>query len=271
MESHATTVRGLTLRWEEAGEGMPVVLVHGIPTAPALWRHVVPRVQGARCLAFEMVGYGESIPEGRDRDISVARQASYLLGWLDALGIDRAVYVGHDLGGGVAQIAATRQPERCAGLLLTNAITHDSWPIPSVAAMQKLGPALHTLPDPAVKGFLRTFYERGHDDHDQAREAFETYWPMYARHGAAEALARQVRSLQTRDTLNIAEDLPRLNVPARIVWGTADRFQKLQYGERLAWDLDAELTRVEGGKHWVPEDHPDAVADALNSLVAEVT
>jgi pimeloyl-ACP methyl ester carboxylesterase len=63
-------------------------------------------VRGGRCLAFEMVGYGESIPAGRDRDISVARQADYLLAWLNHLDIEQAVLAGHDLGGGVAQIAA---------------------------------------------------------------------------------------------------------------------------------------------------------------------
>lgn len=62
MESQQATVRGMPLRWQEAGQGFPVVFVHGVPTGPALWRHVVPLVDGARCLAFEMVGYGQSIP-----------------------------------------------------------------------------------------------------------------------------------------------------------------------------------------------------------------
>ena len=198
MESQHTTVRGLPLRWEEAGQGFPVVLVHGIPTAPALWRHVVPLVDGARCLAFEMVGYGESIPAGRGRDISVSRQAAYLLGWLDALSIDRALYVGHDLGGGVAQIAAVREPERCAGLLLTNAISYDSWPIPSVNPLQKVGLALQRLPAAAVRAFLSTFFRRGHDNPERAREALEVYWPAYARRGAADGLAQQIRSLRSR-------------------------------------------------------------------------
>ena len=134
MQEQQATVRGVPMRWTEAGEGLPVVLVHGIPTRPALWRHVLPQVQGGRCLAFELVGYGNSIPAGRDRDISVARQADYLLGWLEQLGVQRAVLVGHDLGGGVAQVAAVREPRRCAGLVLTNSICYDSWPIPSVRA-----------------------------------------------------------------------------------------------------------------------------------------
>ncbi len=125
-----SVVEGVRMRWLEHGQGYPVVLVHGIPTSPELWRKVMPRLRGARALAWEMVGYGRSIPEGRGRNISVAKQADYLAAWLRQLGIGRAVLVGHDLGGGVAQIAAARYPGLCTGLLLTNAIGYDSWPIP---------------------------------------------------------------------------------------------------------------------------------------------
>lgn len=51
MNSRTATVEGIPMRWEEAAEGLPLVLVHGIPTCRALWRHVVPRVTGARCFA----------------------------------------------------------------------------------------------------------------------------------------------------------------------------------------------------------------------------
>jgi pimeloyl-ACP methyl ester carboxylesterase len=264
-------VRGIPMRWlEREGEAeLPtVVLVHGIPTTPALWRHVVPRVEGARCLAFEMVGYGDSIPAGRDRDISVARQAQYLLGWLDALEIGRVVYAGHDLGGGVVQIAAVQQPERVAGMMLTNAIGYDSWPIPAVKALRATAPAVERLPDAAFRALIRTFMARGHDDHAMAQESFDVHIGPYLRHGGAAALARQARSLDVRDTLAVASALQGLRVPARIVWGADDDFQKLQYGERLAWDLDAPITRIPGGKHWTPEDHPEPVAAAINELLA---
>jgi pimeloyl-ACP methyl ester carboxylesterase len=60
-------VDGIPVRWlEEDGQGVPVVLVHGIPTSPALWRHVRPRLTGLRVLAFEMTGYGDGIPAGRE-------------------------------------------------------------------------------------------------------------------------------------------------------------------------------------------------------------
>lgn len=270
MQSRTKTVNNIEMRWEEAGEGFPIVLIHGIPASPALWRHVVPKIDGARCLAWEMVGYGASIPQGMDRDISVARQADYLVDWLDALGIEKAIFAAHDLGGGVAQIAAIRHPERCAGLFLTNAIGYDSWPIPAVRAMREGQTLLSNLPNAAVRETLRENYRGGHDDPEQAEAAMEVHWPHYEQHGAGPALARQAAALDVNDTLQVAEKLPQLDVPARIVWGAADTAQKIEYGERFARDLGTDLVRVEGGLHFMPEDHPDDVAAGINDLLREV-
>jgi len=267
MESHRIDVQGIPMRWEESGVGAAVVLLHGIPTSPALWRHVVPRLESARCLAWEMVGYGESIPEGRGRHILVSRQADHLLAWLDAVGIKRAVLVGHDLGGGVAQIAAVRRPEVCGGLLLTNSIAYDSWPIPEVAAMRTFGPLVRRLPDAVFSRLFHAFVAQGHDDAERGRESAAIHWDAYARGGGAEAFVRQIRALHTGDTLAVADGLPRLNVPARIVWGDADRFQDVEYGERLSHDLGAPLERIEGGRHFTPEDHPEKIAAGIRALL----
>jgi pimeloyl-ACP methyl ester carboxylesterase len=78
MVSKTEVIDGITMRWIEQGEGLPVVLIHGIPTSPVLWRYVIPILTCVRVMAWEMVGYGEPIPEGEKHDISVARQADYL-------------------------------------------------------------------------------------------------------------------------------------------------------------------------------------------------
>src|SRR5919201_1626173 len=96
MQRHTRDVDGEQLAWHESGDGTPVVLVHGIPTGPRLWRNVTALVHDARCLAFEMLGYADSIPYGVGRDISVAAQAARLWRWLDALEVERAVLAGHD-------------------------------------------------------------------------------------------------------------------------------------------------------------------------------
>jgi pimeloyl-ACP methyl ester carboxylesterase len=69
--------------------------------------------------------------------------------------------------------------------------------------------------------------------------------------------------------LQVADRRGDLQVPARVVWGAADRFQRLPYGQRLAWDLRTELRRIEGGRHFVPEDHPERLA-AVDEVLGAV-
>lgn len=80
-------------------------------------------------------------------------------------------------------------------------------------------------------------------------------------------MIRQVRSLNVNDTLAVADHIPQLDIPARIVWGAVDQFQKIGYGYRLAYELGAPLDRIEGSRHFVPEDHPERVAAAANDLL----
>lgn len=270
LRTHHREIAGVRMRWLEHGHGQPVVLVHGIPTSPELWRKVMPRLRGARALAWEMVGYGASIPEGAGRDISLSRQADYLAAWMRSLELGPAVLAGHDLGGGVAQIVAARHPELCAGLLLTNAVCYDSWPIPEVDALRALGGAVAKLPPAGVALVHEVLYRRGHDDRRARRASARRHRRHYRRADAGRAFLRQLRSLDARDTLEVQERLPHLGVPARVVWGTADPFQKLRYGERLARDLGAPLRRIEGGRHFTPEDHPAEIAEELNDLLQEV-
>lgn len=270
MQSRSTEVDGIQMRWEESGAEDPVVFVHGIPTSPRLWRHVAPRVEGARSLEWEMVGYGGSIAEGADRDISVGRQAEYLATWMRQTGLgEGAVICGHDLGGGVAQILAVRHPELVRGLVLTNSICYDSWPIAGVRALRAAGPLAERMPPEMFRRVYRAFLGLGHDDRGMFEESVAEHLPFYERADGAAAMVRQARSLDSADTMAVADGLQRLDVPARIVWGTADKFQPIGYGYRLAYELGATLERVEGGKHFTPEDHPEPIARAVRSVLEE--
>ncbi len=270
MESNFVEAGGVRMRWEEQGDGQPVVFVHGIPTSPLLWRHVIPRVDSARCLAWEMVGYGASIAEGTGRDISVARQAAYLADWMRGVGLgDGAVIAGHDLGGGVAQILAVRYPELVRGLALANSICYDNWPVWPVKAIRATDLVSARLPGPVFRLVYTRVMLGLHDDRGVATESATEHRYYYEGAGGAAALVRQARSLDVRDTLEISDQIPRVEVPARLVWGAADRLLKIGYGYRLAYDLGAHVERIEGGKHFVPEDHPEEFAAAVNGLLEQ--
>jgi pimeloyl-ACP methyl ester carboxylesterase len=154
--------------------------------------------------------------------------------------------------------------------VLCNSIAYDSWPIPSVKAMRAIGRLVERVPLGLFRRLIPFLIHQGHDDSERARESAEAHWPGYAHPDGPATFVRQIRALRTEDTLEIADRLPTLNAPAAVVWGVADRFQKAKYGRRLAADLRAQLTEIPGGKHFMPEDHPDAVAAAIRSVIDRV-
>lgn len=269
MNEKSIKVNGVNMRWLEKGTGPTVVFIHGIPTTPDLWRHVIPEITNKRRIAWEMVGYGASVEEGRNRNISVGNQAAWLASWLEALKLDKVTLVGHDLGGGVAQIIAALMPEKVQGLVLVNSISYDSWPIPRVKAVRALGTVAERLPNTAIRIIMQAFMQEGHVNKQNAEESLEKYWKHYEHLNAAEAFMRQMRFLDVKDTLAISGKLPDIKIPTRIVWGAADNFQPVKYGNRLAHDLRAPIDRIEGGKHFVPVDFPKHVARAVEEVLKE--
>ncbi|MGY2004776.1 alpha/beta fold hydrolase [Blastococcus sp. SYSU DS1024] len=257
--------------WEAGGSGPAVLLVHGIPTNSRLWWDVVPEVStSARVLAVDMLGYGDSDPSG-DRPVDLAAQAALLLRLLDTLGVDRAVVVGHDLGGGVAQILATTATDRVAGLGVVNGVCYDGWPVPVVRAMKGTWPALQLLPPPLLAGALRPALRSLFVHQERATPFIDRFVAPWARPGGPAQLARHLRALDSVYTQTIAPFLPRLAVPAEVVWGRQDHQMKPRYGQRLADDLPgARLTWVDDASHFVPADRPDVVAEAVLRLVRQV-
>ncbi len=106
------------IAYVDTGAGVPVVFLHGNPTSSYLWRNVLPEVEGgARCLAPDLIGMGESgdAPGGAYRFVD---HAKYLDAWFDALDLSQdVVLVGHDWGCALAFHWARRHPDRVAGMV----------------------------------------------------------------------------------------------------------------------------------------------------------
>ncbi|WP_162913077.1 alpha/beta fold hydrolase [Rhodospirillaceae bacterium SYSU D60014] len=268
-------VEGILMRWEEHGErsgSLPVVMVHGLPTHPRAWRYVIPQVvrDGVCCLAWEQVGFGWSLAEGLGRDLSIPAQAAYLRAWLRHLGIDRALFVAHDYGGGVVQHLAAARPDLFMGLVLTDCVAYDNWPVTAVRTARALSGVIERLPPAMVKPlFLAALANLGHDDAARGAESAALHWQPYARPIGPIAFAHQLRHFSARDTLAVAPALPHLDLPVRIVWGEKDPLG-LWSAERLAADLRAPLQVIPGGRHFTLEDHPDIIADAVHAILSEV-
>ena len=135
VELDGLSYKPLRVAYTDVGTGDPVILLHGIPTWSFLYNEVIPLLaETARVIAPDFLGHGYS--DRRDFfDRSLLAQTGMIIRLMDHLGIERADFVGHDTGGGVALIMAIDHPERVARLVLTNVVAYDSWPIDDMIAL----------------------------------------------------------------------------------------------------------------------------------------
>jgi pimeloyl-ACP methyl ester carboxylesterase len=131
---------GIALAVHELGEGPAVVLCHGFPELAFSWRHQLPALAAAgfRAIAPDQRGYGASDRPGAIPDYDMHHLTGDLVGLLDALGIERAVFAGHDWGGFVAWAMPVLHPERCAGAIGINTPYLPRSPVPPTQLMRAL-------------------------------------------------------------------------------------------------------------------------------------
>ena len=103
LTSHHVQANSLELHYLEAGEGDPILLLHGFPTSSHLYRKILPALgKTHRAIAIDLPGYGRS-----DKPLDIAYDyelyAKTLNDFLDALGIEKTHLVVHDLGGEAAR------------------------------------------------------------------------------------------------------------------------------------------------------------------------
>lgn len=119
VKESTVPANGVDLHVLEAGDGYPVLLLHGFPELAFSWRHQLPALAtaGYRAVAPDQRGYGRSSRPREIVDYDLEHLTGDAVGLLDALGLDQAVVVGHDWGSMVAWALAQRHPDRFAGVV----------------------------------------------------------------------------------------------------------------------------------------------------------
>lgn len=256
-------------------EGEPVLLLHGIPTGAELWRTVLRGLASAgyRGYAPDLPGYGEArLPA--DADHSLAGAAALFGRWLRQERIGPVWVVGHDVGAGVAQILAVREPDLLSRLTLSNSPVEASWPVPIVRfhrliARLHLYPLLARLGVPYVDPWFRYALRRSFA-HPERLEEGDTRTRIFfdSKFTSAEGrrkFASHLVALESAQTMEIAAGLREIHVPTLLLWGRKDPNQPWErVGRRLQELLPApEVVLLEDAGHFAMLDQPDAFADAL--------
>ena len=122
----------------EQGAGPPIVLLHGFPEIAFSWRHQLPAIAAAgyRAIAPDQRGYGATDKPGGVGDYTIQHLIADVTGLLDALSLERALFIGHDWGALVLWQMALLEPARMAGLINLNIPFFPRTPIDPITLMR---------------------------------------------------------------------------------------------------------------------------------------
>ncbi|RJP14836.1 MAG: alpha/beta hydrolase [Candidatus Abyssobacteria bacterium SURF_5] len=251
-------LNGRFMSFAEEGRGLPILLLHGIPTWGYLWHRLIPALaETRRVLAPDLLGFGYSDKSDRF-DRSIRCQTEMIATWMEATEMHGAAVVGHDIGGGIALRLATLYPHLVSHLCLMNSVCYDSWPI---EMMLQFGhpEADRKMSASAAQTVLKQALKKGFSNSPNDG-ILEGLLAPYATEIGKRSLIRNAASLNTNQTTELTHLLPRIHAPALILWGEDDPFQPLKYGERLAWDIPkTRLIRIANARHFVMLDQPQEV------------
>jgi pimeloyl-ACP methyl ester carboxylesterase len=275
FSSRTIRIHGHRVTYRMAGEGEPIVLLHGLAGSSTNWRHLMPALaERFTVVAPDLLGFGESAkPRG---DYSIGAHASGVRDLLVALGIEGATIVGHSLGGGVAMQLAYLSPARCQRLVLVSSgglgrevsLLLRALSLPGSELV--LGVALDKrvrFVGEAVTGLAGRLGLRWGS---VGAEMWKGYGTL-TRRSAQQSFVHTVRSVidpfgqrvNARDRLYLAEAIPTM-----IVWGDHDRIIPVEHAyaaHRLMPGSRLEI--LEGVGHLLPVDHPDELRRLLVSFI----
>lgn len=250
------------------GDGDPIVALHGFPQTSASWSALTPRLvkAGLRVIAPDQRGYSPGArPSGVD-DYLTETLADDVLGLAGALGLDTFHLVGHDWGAAVAWVVAARHPGRLRSLTVVS--------VPHLAAY---GRALQDDPDQQQRAsYIGLLRQEGRAEELLLADGARRLRAMYGEHVPAEHADLYVETLSAPGALTAAlswyramradlVDLPAVEVPTTYVWSDGDLAIGRGPAEACAGHVTGDYTFVElsGVSHWIPEEAPDALADAI--------
>jgi len=285
LEKKFVHVNGRRMAYVEVGEGPPIVFQHGNPTSSYLWRNVMPHLRGlGRLIACDLIGMGDSDklePSGPDR-YTYAEQREYLFGLWDRLGLDGdVVLVLHDWGSALGFDWANQHRDRVAGIAYMEAIvapvTWDDWPDDARGIFQGFrspaGEELVLAKNLFVEAVLPSAVLRTLTDEERAEYRRPFQEPGESRRPTL-SWPRQIPiEGEPADVVAVVEDygrwlaaspVPKLFVnaePGSILTGRPREFCR-------TWPNQTEVTVA--GSHFVQEDSPDAIGEAVAEFVRTI-
>ena len=253
---------GTQMAWRQSGdpEGLPVLCLHGYGDSLRSFETMVPHMpSGLRVLAVSHRGHGDSPRPEREEDYTIAAFAEDALAFLDAMGIARAVVVGHSMGSFVAQRIAIDAPGRVIGLVLIGSFVT----LNGHAGIEEMWQeVVRHMEDPVDPDFIREF---------QTGTIAMPVDPGYVEVIVAESLKLPARIWRGAMAGMMGQDhteaLATMALPTLIVWGDRDTLFDADAEAALCSAIPhARFVTYEGVGHGVQWEVPLRVAGDVGAF-----
>lgn len=234
------------------GGSPPVVLIHGAGGNHMLWPIAFHRLARRAVYALDLPGHGRSSGAGRQQ---IEEYAADVVGFLDALAVERAVLVGHSMGGAVAQVTALTAPQRVAALVLV-----------ATGARLRVAPAI-------IEGLSNNF---------EQTVAMIMQWAWGP--GAPPEMIEQGRQTMLKtgadvllgdflacDRFDLRQQIGQISAPTLVLTGSEDRMTPPRLGQALAEGIPgARFQLVEGAGHMLMLERPAETAQAVEAFLVDL-
>jgi pimeloyl-ACP methyl ester carboxylesterase len=275
IEEQNVEIDGLPIRYLSAGEGLPLVLLHGAGDNSLDWRWVLPALaRKHRVYALDLPGSPDSARAAAN--YSPAFFERFVAAFVDALGIGPATFVGNSLGGLIALRLALSEPACVTALVLVDSAGLGSAvnPVFTFVNVPGLGEAaipLWRMPVGAYqRAWGRTTLLFAHSPRSVPREWLAEQCRLARSPGYLEAHLTVLRALVSplgqREVL--VDRLPSLKIPALVVWGERDRVFPCSQAKRAVARLqEGSLALIPDCGHMPHVECPDRFLGALDGFL----
>ncbi len=253
------------MHYNEAGSGHPIVMIHGGGPGATGWSNFNQNMSMLsakyRCLAVDMPGWGQSDPT----EPGTVNAPLALKGFLDALGIEKAAFVGNSMGGAATLGFAVEYPER-----VSHIVTMGSAPVGGMSGLQPGGgPSegmkvlFETYEDPSPENFRRLLRVMVYDDSFVTDELL--------RQRSESALSNRTHlsnSVENRRRIaaaggpplpngpTVLQRLTKIDIPALIIHGRDDRTTPLETSLQILASLkNSRMLIFNHCGHWAQLEH----------------
>lgn len=265
------------LHYVDEGEGDPVLLLHGNPTWSYLYRNIIPPVveTGFRAVAPDHMGFGRSDRPPGHRRYTLRAHVENLLTFVRTLDLQKITLVMQDWGGPIGFGMAVEEPDRVARLVIMNT---GVGVFPGDAQLPFHGPFLQRGLGEMLCLGANLFVEgmpggmRAEHATPAVMDAYRAPFPDYYSRVPVLAFVRDVPIGHDHPTAGymaeIGSKAGEFDVPILLVWGMRDHvfpapileFWKATYPH-------ATVVELPDARHYVQEDEPEAIAEAIVSLL----